>query len=108
MLKTISPSCDSNLVTLVIFVVLFIAMTNALGANSLSLLLEQRGNMAGSASSLAISSQFALGCLSSYLVSLLQDDTPYAMTLIMFLFALISFSHQFLIPKTSSDSEQTK
>ena len=61
--------------------------------------------MAGSASSLAISSQFALGCLSSYLVSLLQDDTPYAMTLIMFLFALISFSHQFLIPKKSSDSE---
>ena len=88
--------------------VLFIAMTNALGANSLSLLLEQRGNMAGSASSLANSSQFALGCLSSYLVSLLQDDTPYAMTLIMFLFALISFSHKFLIPKTSSDSEQTK
>lgn len=99
---------DSNLVTLVIFVVLFISMTNALGANSLSLLLEQRGNMAGSASSLAISSQFALGCLSSYLVSLLQDDTPYAMTLIMFLFALISFSNQFLIPKKSSDSEQTK
>ncbi len=92
---------DTNIVIVVTCVVLFISMTNALGANSLSLLLQHRGNMAGSASALAISAQFAAGCLSSYLVSKLQDESPYAMTLMMLVFAALSFAHQFMIKKTA-------
>lgn len=98
---------ESNLTTIVVCIVLFISMTNALGANSLSLLLSQRGEMAGSATSLAVSSQFALGCLASYLVSILQDDTPFAMTLIMLILAFISFIHQFMIRRDTPDEKQT-
>lgn len=94
---------DSNIYIVVTCVVLFISMVNAIGTNALALLLQHRGNMAGSASALAISIQFAAGCLSSYLVSVLQDDSPYAMTLIMFIFAALSFVHQFMIRKTSPD-----
>lgn len=96
---------ETNVYIVVTCVVLFISMTNALGANSLSLLLEQRGNMAGSASALAISSQFAAGCLSSYLVSVFQDDSPWAMTLMMLIFASLSFGHQFMIKKTKTNED---
>ncbi|ESJ22671.1 bicyclomycin/multidrug efflux system [Salmonella enterica subsp. arizonae] len=46
---------------IVILVVLFISLVNAIGTNSLSLLLQQRGKQAGSASALAISLQFGMG-----------------------------------------------
>jgi DHA1 family bicyclomycin/chloramphenicol resistance-like MFS transporter len=59
------------------------SLVNAIGTNSLSLLLQQRGQQAGSASALAISLQFGMGALASLAVSWLQDDTPFAMTLVM-------------------------
>ena len=88
---------QSNIYVVVSLIVMFISMTNAIGANSLSLLLKHRGQMAGSATALAVSAQFALGGLASFLVSILQDDSPYAMALVMALFALLSFLHQFMV-----------
>lgn len=86
----------SSIYVVVFFIVCFISMTNALGANSFTLLLTYRGNMAGSATALASSTQFALGAFASYLVTLLQDETPFAMTFVMLLFAAISFAHHLL------------
>ncbi|OMQ24801.1 Bcr/CflA family drug resistance efflux transporter [Serratia oryzae] len=74
---------QQSLTVLVILIVLFMSLVNAIGTNSLSLLLQQRGQQAGSASALAISLQFGMGALASLAVSWLQDDTPFAMTLVM-------------------------
>ncbi|MCW7549831.1 Bcr/CflA family multidrug efflux MFS transporter [Photorhabdus sp. APURE] len=74
---------QQSLTVIVILVVLFISLVNAIGTNSLSLLLQHRGQLAGSASALAISAQFAMAAFASVAVSLLQDETPFAMALVM-------------------------
>ncbi|WP_172910078.1 Bcr/CflA family multidrug efflux MFS transporter [Photorhabdus heterorhabditis] len=74
---------QQNLTIIVILVVLVISLVNAIGTNGLSLLLQHRGQFAGSASALAISTQFAMAALASVAVSLLQDETPFAMALVM-------------------------
>ena len=78
----------------IILVVLFLSMVNAIGTNSLSLLLQHRGKIAGSASALAISIQFALAAFASVAVSILQDESPFAMALVMAICAGLSFSSQ--------------
>lgn len=85
---------QQGLVAIVTLVVLFISLVNAIGANSLSLLLQQRGKQAGSASALAISLQFGMGALASLAVSWLQDETPFAMTLVMVICAALSWLSQ--------------
>lgn len=85
---------QQSLPIIVILVVLFLSMVNAIGTNSLSLLLQQRGKIAGSASALAISIQFALAALASVAVSVLQDESPFAMALVMALCAGLSFTSQ--------------
>lgn len=85
---------QQSLVILVILVVLFMSLVNAIGTNSLSLLLQQRGQQAGSASALAISLQFGMGALASLAVSWLQDDTPFAMTLVMAVCAALGWVGQ--------------
>ncbi|WP_447883823.1 Bcr/CflA family multidrug efflux MFS transporter [Serratia fonticola] len=85
---------QQSLSILVILVVLFMSLVNAIGTNSLSLLLQQRGQQAGSASALAISLQFGMGALASLAVSWLQDDTPFAMTLVMTVCAALGWVGQ--------------
>ncbi|WP_024913574.1 Bcr/CflA family multidrug efflux MFS transporter [Chania multitudinisentens] len=85
---------QQNLTILVILVVLFMSLVNAIGTNSLSLLLQQRGQQAGSASALAISLQFGMGALASLAVSWLQDDTPFAMALVMAVCAALGWLGQ--------------
>lgn len=85
---------QQSLTILVILVVLFMSLVNAIGTNCLSLLLQQRGQQAGSASALAISMQFGMGALASLAVSWLQDDTPFAMTLVMAVCAALSWLGQ--------------
>ncbi|UAN55658.1 MULTISPECIES: Bcr/CflA family multidrug efflux MFS transporter [Serratia] len=85
---------QQSLSILVILVVLFMSLVNAIGTNSLSLLLQQRGQQAGSASALAISLQFGMGALASLAVSWLQDDTPFAMTLVMAVCAVLGWVGQ--------------
>lgn len=85
---------QQSLSILVILVVLFMSLVNAIGTNSLSLLLQQRGQQAGSASALAISLQFGAGALASMAVSWLQDDTPFAMTLVMAVCATLGWIGQ--------------
>ncbi|MFC0225517.1 Bcr/CflA family multidrug efflux MFS transporter [Serratia aquatilis] len=85
---------QQSLSVLVILVVLFMSLVNAIGTNSLSLLLQQRGQHAGSASALAISLQFGAGALASLAVSWLQDDTPFAMTLVMAVCAALGWIGQ--------------
>ncbi len=70
------------------------SLVNAIGTNCLSLLLQQRGQQAGSASALAISLQFGMGALASVAVSWLQDDTPFAMTLVMAVCAALGWLGQ--------------
>lgn len=83
-----------GLTTIVLLVVLYMSLVNAIGTNSLSLLLQRRGKQAGSASALAISLQFGMGALASLAVSWLQDDTPFAMTLVMAVCAALSWLSQ--------------
>ncbi|MEQ4675863.1 Bcr/CflA family multidrug efflux MFS transporter [Providencia vermicola] len=90
---------QQNLPIIVILVVLFLSMVNAIGTNSLSLLLQHRGKIAGSASALAISIQFALAALASVAVSVLQDESPFAMALVMAICAGLSFASQRLSAK---------
>ncbi|HEM8293876.1 MULTISPECIES: Bcr/CflA family multidrug efflux MFS transporter [Providencia] len=90
---------QQNLPIIVILVVLFLSMVNAIGTNSLSLLLQHRGKIAGSASALAISIQFALAALASVAVSVLQDESPFAMALVMAICAGLSFTSQRLSAK---------
>lgn len=85
---------QQSLPVLVILIVLFMSLVNAIGTNSLSLLLQQRGQQAGSASALAISLQFGMGALASLAVSWLQDDTPFAMTLVMAVCATLGWVGQ--------------
>lgn len=85
---------QQSLPIIVILVVLFLSMVNAIGTNSLSLLLQHRGKIAGSASALAISIQFALAALASVAVSVLQDESPFAMALVMAVCAGLSFTSQ--------------
>lgn len=85
---------QQSLTVLVILVVLFMSLVNAIGTNCLSLLLQQRGQQAGSASALAISLQFGMGALASLAVSWLQDDTPFAMTLVMAVCAALGWLGQ--------------
>ncbi|CAI0723261.1 Bcr/CflA family multidrug efflux MFS transporter [Serratia fonticola] len=85
---------QQSLSILVILLVLFMSLVNAIGTNSLSLLLQQRGQQAGSASALAISLQFGMGALASLAVSWLQDDTPFAMTLVMAVCAALGWVGQ--------------
>jgi DHA1 family bicyclomycin/chloramphenicol resistance-like MFS transporter len=85
---------QQSLTVLVILIVLFMSLVNAIGTNSLSLLLQQRGQQAGSASALAISLQFGMGALASLAVSWLQDDTPFAMTLVMAVCAALGWIGQ--------------
>ncbi|WP_431221805.1 Bcr/CflA family multidrug efflux MFS transporter [Serratia sp. L9] len=85
---------QQSLSVLVLLIVLFISLVNAIGTNSLSLLLQQRGQQAGSASALAISLQFGMGALASLAVSWLQDDTPFAMTLVMAVCAALGWLGQ--------------
>ncbi|MGG5413127.1 multidrug effflux MFS transporter [Edwardsiella tarda] len=75
-------------------VMLYISLVNAIGANSLSQLLLPRAEQAGSATALAVSCQFALGAGASLLLSALQDDTPFTMTLLMALCAALSWLSQ--------------
>ncbi|WP_118985480.1 Bcr/CflA family multidrug efflux MFS transporter [Photorhabdus sp. CRCIA-P01] len=82
---------QQSLTVIVILVVLFISLVNAIGTNSLSLLLQHRGQLAGSASALAISAQFAMAAFASVAVSLLQDETPFAMALVMAVCAGLSW-----------------
>ncbi|AXG41714.1 MULTISPECIES: Bcr/CflA family multidrug efflux MFS transporter [Photorhabdus] len=82
---------QQSLTVIVILVVLFISLVNAIGTNSLSLLLQHRGQLAGSASALAISAQFAMAAFASVAVSLLQDETPFAMALVMTVCAGLSW-----------------
>ncbi|KLN46184.1 multidrug transporter [Providencia rettgeri] len=90
---------QQSLPIIVILVVLFLSMVNAIGTNSLSLLLQHRGKIAGSASALAISIQFALAALASVAVSVLQDESPFAMALVMAICAGLSFASQRLSAK---------
>ncbi|WP_369310031.1 Bcr/CflA family multidrug efflux MFS transporter [Providencia rettgeri] len=90
---------QQSLPIIVILVVLFLSMVNAIGTNSLSRLLQHRGKIAGSASALAISIQFALAALASVAVSVLQDESPFAMTLVMASCAGLSFASQRLSAK---------
>ena len=90
---------QQSLPIIVILVVLFLSMVNAIGTNSLSLLLQHRGKIAGSASALAISIQFALAAFASVAVSILQDESPFAMALVMAICAGLSFSSQRLSAK---------
>lgn len=85
---------QQSLSTLVVLIVLFMSLVNAIGTNSLSLLLQQRGQLAGSASALAVSLQFGMGALASLAVSWLQDDTPLAMTLVMAVCSVLAWLGQ--------------
>ncbi|ERT14722.1 Bcr/CflA family multidrug efflux MFS transporter [Photorhabdus temperata] len=87
---------QQNLTVIVILVMLVISLVNAIGTNGLSLLLQHRGQLAGSASALAISSQFAMAAFASVAVSLLQDETPFAMALVMAVCAGLSWLCQLL------------
>ena len=90
---------QQSLPIVVILVVMFLSMVNAIGTNSLSLLLQHREKIAGSASALAISIQFALAAIASVAVSFLQDGSPFAMALVMAICAGLSFTSQRLSAK---------
>jgi DHA1 family bicyclomycin/chloramphenicol resistance-like MFS transporter len=83
-----------SLGVVLLLVVLFISLVNAIGTNSLSLLLQRHGKQAGSASALAISLQFGMGALASVAVAWLQDDSPFSMVLVMAICAVLSFLSQ--------------
>lgn len=86
----------SSLVPVVVAVVLYMSLINAVGSNSIAQLLQTRGEKAGSASALAVALQFGMGALGSLAVSLLQDSTPFAMTLVMAVCALLSVASQWV------------
>lgn len=86
----------SSLIPIVTLIVLYMSLVNAVGSNSIARLLQARGKQAGSASALAISMQFGMGAVGSVAVSVLQDNTPFAMTLVMAVCALLSFISQCL------------
>lgn len=81
---------DSSLACIVVLVVLYISTTNAIAANSISQLLKFRPAIAGSATALAVSSQFGWGGISSYLLTMFQDGTPWAMCTLMAFFGILS------------------
>lgn len=63
---------------------LFVGMTGAIGANSIASLLHLFPNLAGTASALAVSLQFGLGAVASYLVTLFYvANSTLAMTGVM-------------------------
>lgn len=81
---------NSGIIAIVIMVILYMSLVNAIGSNSIAQLLQTRGKQAGSASALAVSLQFGMGAAGSGAVSLLQDNTPFAMTMVMAVCALLS------------------
>ncbi|EAA6042871.1 Bcr/CflA family multidrug efflux MFS transporter [Salmonella enterica] len=85
---------QQSLSVVAVLIVLFMSLVNAIGTNSLSLLLQHQGQLAGSASALAVSLQFGMGALASLAVSWLQDDTPFAMTLVMAVCAVLAWAAQ--------------
>lgn len=86
----------SGLTLIVVLVVLYMSLVNAIGSNSIAQLLQSRAEQAGSASALAVSLQFGMGAAGSLAVSLLQDNTPFAMTLVMAVCALLSCISQWV------------
>ena len=68
---------------LVMLVVVFMGCSGLIGANCIARLMALFSHNAGAAVGLAISLQFGCGALFSGLVSMLADDSPQAMCLIM-------------------------
>ncbi|MEI9786967.1 Bcr/CflA family multidrug efflux MFS transporter [Moellerella wisconsensis] len=98
---------QQSLPVIVVLIVLFLSLVNAIGTNSLSLLLQHRASLAGSASALAISVQFAMAALASVAVSVLQDGSPFAMTLVMAVCAALSWISQRFSAKHASTQLQS-
>lgn len=68
----------------------FVGVTGSIGANSLANLLKLLPQQAGTASGLAVATQFAIGAIMSWLVSLLFDGThPSAMNYVVCLGACL-------------------
>lgn len=90
---------NASFALLVTLIVLYISFVNAIGANCLAQLLKFRPQLAGSATALAVSSQFGWAAVSGFVLSLLQDGSPFAMTFLMMVFAILSFVCFILIDK---------
>ncbi len=69
---------------------IFVGVTGAIGANSIANLLKLLPQQAGTASGLAVSLQFLMGALLSYIVSLLfRNNDPTAMNLVICIAGLL-------------------
>lgn len=80
-----------SLPALIIGLMLFVGVSGSIGANSIANLLKLFPQQAGTASGIAVSSQFALGGLVSYIVSLVfHQDDPSSMGYAILMCAVIS------------------
>lgn len=79
-----------GIIAVVIGVFLFFSMNGIIAATSTAAALDEVPNMAGSASALIGSLQYGSGIVSSLLLALFNDGTPWTMAWIMALFTLAS------------------
>lgn len=77
--------------SLIFGLAVFVGVTGSMGANSIANLLKILPQQAGTASGIAVASQFAMGALMSYMVSLwFNNNHPAVMNLIICLCACLS------------------
>jgi len=79
-----------GVVIIVITVFIFFSMNGVIAATSAAAALDEVPNVAGSASALMGSLQYGSGIISSLLLALLSDGTPWTMSWIIALFTVIS------------------
>lgn len=82
----------------------FVAMTGTLNANCIAKLMGLFPSEAGAAAGLAISLQFGLGALLSFIVGLFSTHQPWPMVTLIAIAAIISFLSMLITRKNSLES----
>ena len=87
-----------SVVWLILGLMIFVGVTGSIGANSIANLLRLLPAQAGTASGLAVSMQFAMGALLSYVVSLFFiNNHPASMNIVICVAACLGFLSLLLV-----------
>lgn len=87
-----------SVVWLILGLMIFVGVTGSIGANSIANLLRLLPTQAGTASGLAVSMQFAMGALLSYVVSLFFiNNHPASMNIVICVAACLGFLSLLLV-----------
>lgn len=93
-----------GLAGLVVPVFFYISMLGLVSANAMALALSAFPHRAGSASALAGAMQFGFGAVSSVILGLLNDGTPWPMTAIMALSGLMALGAALLLRRAPAEA----